>query len=123
MINPITGRKMIPWADNKKTYGLVAVIILEGALQAFGLHVPQWLEVVTFGGAIAAHRSSITNLASTIEDLKSMVTYQVVTETPSPEHVSPVTRVQSVISTDVYKEASDSEKTALLNAAQKHPLD
>lgn len=110
----------MPWTDGKKTYLLVAAILVEGTLQAFGYHVPFWLEFMTGGGALAAHRQSISNLASVLDDIGSMVL--VSNYTVGPNAIVPITpeqKVHQVANTQAYKDAkTEVEQTAMLNNSQ-----
>lgn len=114
MVIPFTNKKFLPWADNHKTYIGAAAIIVLGVLQAFGIHVPDWVMWIAGGSTIAAHRASITGLAAAIDDIGSMVMYQNVGQ-PNP---TPYSEVHNVSIQPVYQAASEVNQTKMLNESQ-----
>jgi hypothetical protein len=52
--------KLLSWSTGKKTYITVAVGIAVGAAQAYGLHIPSWVNwLLTFAG-IGFTRSAVS---------------------------------------------------------------
>lgn len=62
------GRQFASWANGKKTYLMAGAVVAAGVAQAFGYQVPGWVDFILFGGALAAHRSAITEIAADVAE-------------------------------------------------------
>jgi hypothetical protein len=67
--------KLLSWSTGKKTYITVAVGIAVGAAQAYGLHIPSWVNwLLTFAG-IGFTRSAVTGQSqAAVQALQVLIT-------------------------------------------------
>lgn len=75
----ILGRQVLPFAANKKTYFMAALMVAIGVLQGFGIHVPDWAMWLIGGGSLAAHRAAIAQIANDVIDTRNTLNTVVAT--------------------------------------------
>lgn len=111
-MNLLSGRSLLSFASNKKTYFFAGGVVVCGVLQSMGVHVPDWLMFVFGGSAIIAHRASVTNLANAIDDIYLMVsqpTPPTITVIPGVGTGATFTAVEPVrTAKEIVKEAAQS---------------
>lgn len=96
----MTTRKFISWTSGKKTYATVAIGIAVGILQAYGIHIPSYVDWALVFLGIGTTRSAVASqsqasaeaLKTLLDDVLSQVTTTVQTDGPSTTTVTaPVT--------------------------------
>lgn len=118
--NPFANKALVPFLAGKKTYIMVAGIVICGVLESLGVQVPYWILGLVGGGTIAAHKASIDRIASVIDDVGNMVTYTAAAQTASVVVAPPsaLDLVHRVSQTPEYQAAKETVKTDMLNQSQ-----